>query len=202
METRFDPKFANRGKDNMSNADATNTVYVCAYTYLRHDFSKVWSGMYLWACWLSACLCERALWMFTQKNFGEMCLSILCIKEILFIKDKLFHYCYIICQMQVSVQPSAEDSTWAPHMGKDDKTWVISESESRSVVSDSLRLHGQYIYTVHGILQARILEWVAYPCSSRSSWPKNWTSFLHCRRILYQLSYQGSPWVIIIAIIL
>ena len=37
-----------------------------------------------------------------------------------------------------------------------------SESESYSVVSDSLQL---YDYTVHGILQARILEWVAFPFS-------------------------------------
>ena len=29
-------------------------------------------------------------------------------------------------------------------------------------------------YTVHGILQARILEWVAYPLSSGSSQPRNW----------------------------
>ena len=49
-------------------------------------------------------------------------------------------------------------------------------------------------YTVHGILQARILEWVAFPFS-RGSFPTqewNW-GLLHCRRILYQLSYQGSP---------
>ena len=31
-------------------------------------------------------------------------------------------------------------------------------------------------YTVHGILQARILEWVAYPFSRRSSWPRNRTA--------------------------
>ena len=30
-------------------------------------------------------------------------------------------------------------------------------------------------YTVHGILQARILDWVAFPFSSRSSQPRNWT---------------------------
>ena len=30
-------------------------------------------------------------------------------------------------------------------------------------------------YIVQGILQARILEWVAYPFSSRSSQPRNWT---------------------------
>ena len=31
-------------------------------------------------------------------------------------------------------------------------------------------------YTVQGILQARILEWVAFPFSRRSSQPRNWTS--------------------------
>ena len=30
-------------------------------------------------------------------------------------------------------------------------------------------------YTVHGILQARILEWVAFPFSRRSTRPRNWT---------------------------
>ena len=30
-------------------------------------------------------------------------------------------------------------------------------------------------YTVHGILQARILEWVAFPFSRESSQPKDWT---------------------------
>ena len=106
------------------------------------------------------------------------------------------------------------------------------KSESRSVVSDSLRLHG--LYTVHEILQARILECVAL-LSSREfpgedpntgikprspvlqadslpaepqGKPKNtgvgslsllqWIfltqeSNLHCRQILYQLSYQGRP---------
>ena len=91
-------------------------------------------------------------------------------------------------------------------------------------------------YTVHGILQARILEWVAFPFSrdplvdpnpgieprspalqadslstEPQGKPKNtvvgslslfqgifqiWESnrgLLHCRRILHQLSYQGSP---------
>ena len=36
----------------------------------------------------------------------------------------------------------------------------------------------------------RILEWVAYPFSSRSSCPRNWTGVSW---ILYQLSYEGSP---------
>ena len=39
----------------------------------------------------------------------------------------------------------------------------------------------------------RILEWVAYPFSRGSSWPRNGWDFLHCRQILFQWSYQGSP---------
>ena len=37
--------------------------------------------------------------------------------------------------------------------------------------------------SVHGILQARILEWIAIPFSRGSSWPKNWTwvSCIVCR---------------------
>ena len=49
-------------------------------------------------------------------------------------------------------------------------------------------------YTVHGILQVRILERVAFPVSRRSSQPRDWNpGLLHCRWILYQLSHKGSP---------
>ena len=58
-------------------------------------------------------------------------------------------------------------------------------SESRSVVSNFLRPHG----LVHGILQARILEWVAFPFSRGSSQPRSLT----LQQILYQLSHKGSP---------
>ena len=47
-------------------------------------------------------------------------------------------------------------------------------SESRSVESDSLR---PVDYTVRGILQARLLEWVAFPFSRGSSQPRDWTGF-------------------------
>ena len=36
-------------------------------------------------------------------------------------------------------------------------------------------LHDPMDCTVHGILQAKILEWVAYPFSRGSSQPRNWT---------------------------
>ena len=74
--------------------------------------------------------------------------------------------------------------------------WRPNESESHSVVVDSLWPHGLCSLpgsSVQGILQARILEWVAVPFS----WGVSLTQgsnrgLLHCRRILYQLSYQGS----------
>ena len=49
-------------------------------------------------------------------------------------------------------------------------------------------------YTVHGILQARILEWVAFPFSRGIFPTQGWNpGLLHCRQILYQLSHEGSP---------
>ena len=88
-------------------------------------------------------------------------------------------------------------------------------------------------YIVHGILQTRTLEWIAFPFSRGSSQPRDWTQvsciatgfltswatreaqeywsgylfllqwifptqelnqgLLHCRQILYELSYEGSP---------
>ena len=48
-------------------------------------------------------------------------------------------------------------------------------------------------YTVHGILQARILKWVTYPFSSRDSQPpESNPGLLYCRWIFHQLSYQQS----------
>ena len=46
--------------------------------------------------------------------------------------------------------------------------------------------------SVHGIFQARVLEWVAISFSRGSSWPRDWTTFyLHYRQTLYRLSHQG-----------
>ena len=65
-----------------------------------------------------------------------------------------------------------------------------------SVMSDSL----QPLWNVTrqaplslGILQARILEWVAMPSSKGSSNLGSDSSLPNCRQILYCLSQQGSP---------
>ena len=48
-------------------------------------------------------------------------------------------------------------------------------------------------YTVHGILHARILELVAFFSLLRGIFPTQGLNpgLLHCRRILYQLRYEG-----------
>ena len=51
--------------------------------------------------------------------------------------------------------------------------------------------------SVHGVLQARIIEWVAMPFSRGSFWPRDWThisyiSFIS-RKVLYHYHHLGSP---------
>ena len=51
--------------------------------------------------------------------------------------------------------------------------------------------------SVHGIFQARILEWVANSFSRRPSWPRDWTQFSHIVGRCFNLwatrvSYQPS----------
>jgi len=49
-------------------------------------------------------------------------------------------------------------------------------------------------YTVHEILQARILKWVVFPFSRGSSPTQGSNPGLpHCRQVLYQLSHKGKP---------
>ena len=54
------------------------------------------------------------------------------------------------------------------------------------------------VSSIHGIFQARVLEWVAISLSRGSSWPRDWTwvSFI-ANRCFYRLSHQGSqgPWM-------
>jgi len=47
--------------------------------------------------------------------------------------------------------------------------------------------------SVHKIFQARILEWVAISFSRGFPNPGIKLGLLHCRQILYRLSYNGSP---------
>ena len=70
---------------------------------------------------------------------------------------------------------------------------------SHSVMPDSLQPYGLQPTRLlrHGVLQARILEWVAMPSSRGSSWlrDRTWISCISCTgmHLLYQWHYLGSP---------
>ena len=74
-------------------------------------------------------------------------------------------------------------------------------SEILKLAQSCLRLCNVMDYIVHRILQARILEWVAFPFSSGSSQWSN-PGLPHCRWIVYQLSHKGiPPFPIVVAIL-
>ena len=74
-------------------------------------------------------------------------------------------------------------------LNKQNKAIVVWESESHSVVT----LCNPMDHTVHGTLQARILEWVAFPFQGIFPTQGLNLGLPHCRGILYQLSHQESP---------
>ena len=80
--------------------------------------------------------------------------------------------------------------TWAPQKAEE-FPWpiiIIKAAQSCPTLCDPMGS------TVHGILQARILEWVDFSLL-QGIFPTKGSNpgFLHCRQILYQLSHKGSP---------
>ena len=67
---------------------------------------------------------------------------------------------------------------------------------SRSMVSASLRSYGLWPARIlcHGILQARILEWVAISFSRGSSWPRDWTHVSCIAGGFFTTEPVGKPW--------
>ena len=75
-----------------------------------------------------------------------------------------------------------------------DSLSLLQEIFPTQVLKPVLLYCRQILYQLGHQGSPRILEWVVYPFSRRSSQPRGLNQgFLHCRWILYQLSYQGSP---------
>ena len=68
-----------------------------------------------------------------------------------------------------------------------------SQRREVKVIQSCPALCNSMDYGVYGILQTRILEWVAFHFSRGSSQTRSNTGFPHCRQILYQLIHKGSP---------
>ena len=104
--------------------------------------------------------------------------------------------------MPLSRQGSPQADSLEPEpqtSGADSGGESKSESVSRSVVSCSLgphRLQSTRLL-VHGILQARTLEWVAILFSGIFPSRGSNLGLLRCRWTLHHLSHQGSPIVVV-----
>ena len=124
-----------------------------------------------WLQWVSS------LWFSGWHPFRNIFHIISCRRTMLALKKKKVG----MCHFNHSILSLSEPSSLCSHHTFFLKSsalldslltrWEVKWSESRSVVSDSLWLHG--------VLQARTLEWVAFPFSRRSSQPGDQTQVSH-----------------------
>ena len=88
-------------------------------------------------------------------------------------------------------------SLWRKLQGKDESESEVAQSCLILWDPMDCSLPG---FSIHGIFQARVLEWVTISFSRRSSRPRGWTWIPHCRQTLYRLSQsrtvKGGGWAL------
>ena len=86
--------------------------------------------------------------------------------------------------------------------GQDTETWTgpqmppspCNPSSEVKVTQSCPTLCDPTDYTVHELLQARILEWVAFPFSRGSSWLRNWMGSPALQAYSSPTELSGKPW--------
>ena len=99
------------------------------------------------------------------------------------------HYSHRCCRSKVRPLRAALP---VPH-GRALRVLYVHACYVASVLSDSLWCQGCLGSSVHGILQARILEWAAVPSSRGSSWPRDWIRFSYVTWIRQMGSLPLAP---------
>ena len=161
-------------------------------------------SIFLCTCWLSVWrLCEKVYSDVPIFN-GIVCefLQLNCMSSLLLWTLNTHHYIFTL-QYRVKVAQSCpilcNSMVCSPRNFPGQNTGVDSFSLFQGIFptqgSNPSLLHCmQILYQLRYKGSPRMLKWVAYPFSSRFSWPRNQNLGLqHGRQILYQLSYQGSP---------
>ena len=100
-----------------------------------------------------------------------------------YLLNCLFHFILVMLHGMCDISSPTKDGTQVPCIG--------SESESRSVMSDSLRPHGLHSpwnspSQSTGVGSLSLLQGIFLTQELNPRLP-------HCRRILHQLSHKGSP---------
>ena len=96
---------------------------------------------------------------------------------------------YIAKFLHASCQLSAPLNPGIPN------TKAVSGIKKVKAAQSCLSLCDPMDYTVHGILQARILDWVAFPFSRRSSQPRDWTQVSCIQGGLFtSWATRDAPW--------
>ena len=162
--------------------------------YLKLVPQTLWSG----TCFIQWWCIDPFKWMADKCSFSSISIYHITSEN----TEKLPHH--------NSDQPKVfiikkETHHWGVSVGIEHTEQQFSKSETVGLVSAVLSCFScvqLFCYSmdcsppgssVHGILQARILEWVAMP-SFRWIFPTQRSNPVlpHCRWILYRLSYQGS----------
>ena len=78
--------------------------------------------------------------------------------------------------LPISLVTSRINTSNCSHTKYESEKWVSHSSHVRLCDPMNCRLPGS---SVHGIFQARVLEWVAISFSRGSFWPRDWTQVSH-----------------------
>jgi len=151
-------------------------VYVCAIKSLKWEHDEVHLKLLLSNIWQLQRIpsYNSTIIYLTSALFLDVLLPFLHIKMHLIIQKLPWHFCSWITRKHFSLN-NINNTPW-----KWTFPMCLGSSESEVKVARScLTLCDPMDYTVHGILQARIPEWVAFPIFRGSSRPRDWTQVSH-----------------------
>ena len=145
----------------------------------------------LWVCHILPLLCWVLFPLFTFWRFYHKC--ILNFVEIFFSLSNISLYRYTTISVRTSWVPLVLTivNIAAVTVHRKVSLWIQYSIVIVKVAQYCLTLCNPMDYTGHGILYARILEWVAFPSSRRSSRPRDRIRSPALWQILYHLSHQG-----------
>ena len=144
------------------------------------NFWDLFSWPFLVVHWLRICLPMQGTWVLSLVQ--EDCT---CCRAARLVWPQLLSPCTLGSTLQQNKPPlweaPAEQLEGSPCLPKPEKACTQQWRPSRAMkVAQSCPTFCSAMgYTIRGMLQARILEWVAFPFTRGSSQPRDWTQVSH-----------------------